>query len=98
METIKELLGSHPFFAGLSPNTVELIAGCASNVHFAEGDRIFEEGKPASLFYVIRHGRVALQVYSPRRGLWSLTPWTKERYSAGRGSSRPTSTSLTPGR
>lgn len=68
METMTELLGSHPFFAGLSPSAVELIAGCASNVHFAEGDHIFDEGKPANIFYVIRHGRVALEVYSPTKG------------------------------
>jgi CRP/FNR family transcriptional regulator, cyclic AMP receptor protein len=49
METITELLASHPFFAGLSPSAVELIAGCASNVHFAEGDRIFDEGEPAGV-------------------------------------------------
>ena len=64
METMTELLGSHPFFGGLSPSAVELIAGCASNVHFAEGDRIFDEGEPASLFYAIRHGGVALVVDS----------------------------------
>ena len=74
METMTELLGSHPFFAGLSPSAVELIAGCASNVHFAEGDHIFDEGKPANIFYVIRHGRVALECIPPRRGLWSSTP------------------------
>ena len=62
MEGIKELLGSHPFFAGLTPSALELITGCASNVHFAEGARIFDEGEPADLFYVIRHGRVALEV------------------------------------
>jgi CRP/FNR family cyclic AMP-dependent transcriptional regulator len=68
METIKELLESHPFFAGLTPGALELITGCASNVHFAEGDRIFDEGEPASLFYVIRHGRVALEAHSPAKG------------------------------
>ena len=68
MATMKELLGSHPFFAGLSPSAVELIAGCASNAHFADGDRIFDEGKPANIFYVIRHGRVALEVHSPTKG------------------------------
>jgi len=68
METIKDLLEGHPFFAGLSPSALELIAGCASNVHFAEGDRIFNQGEPASLFYVLRHGRVALEVYSPAKG------------------------------
>ena len=68
METTTELLGSHPFFAGLSPSAVELIAGCASNVHFGEGARIFGQGEPAEQFYVIRHGRVALEVYSPVKG------------------------------
>jgi CRP/FNR family transcriptional regulator, cyclic AMP receptor protein len=68
METIKDLLESHPFFTGLSPDVLELIAGCASNVHFDAGCRIFEQGEPASLFYVIRSGRVALEVHSPAKG------------------------------
>ena len=68
METIEDLLESHPFFAGLSPYALELIAGCASNVHFDEGSRIFDQGEPANLFYVIRHGRVALEVHSPTKG------------------------------
>jgi len=68
METIEDLLESHPFFAGLSPYALELIAGCASNVHFDEGSYIFEQDEPASLFYVIRSGRVALEVHSPAKG------------------------------
>lgn len=68
METIEDLLESHPFFAGLSPSAVELIAGCASNVHFSEGARIFDQGEPANQFYVIRRGRVALEVHSPAKG------------------------------
>jgi CRP-like cAMP-binding protein len=68
METIADLLESHPFFAGLSPYALELIAGCASNVHFDEGSRIFDQGEPASQFYVIRDGRVALEVHSPAKG------------------------------
>jgi CRP/FNR family cyclic AMP-dependent transcriptional regulator len=68
METMEELLGSHPFFAGLGGETVRLMAGCASNVHFRAGDYIFGEGEPAGRFYVIRHGRVALEIHSPGRG------------------------------
>src|SRR5271157_1998957 len=68
MATMEELLGSHPFFAGLSDSAIQLIAGCASNVHFAAGDYIFGEGETASRFYVIRHGRVALEIHSPARG------------------------------
>ena len=68
MATIEELLGGHPFFTGLGASAVQLIAGCASNVHFAAGDYIFGEGEAASRFYVIRHGRVALEIHSPTRG------------------------------
>jgi CRP/FNR family transcriptional regulator, cyclic AMP receptor protein len=68
METMEELLGRHPFFAGLDADAMRLIAACATNVHFAEGVDIFGEGEAASRFYVIRHGRVALQYHSPARG------------------------------
>jgi CRP/FNR family cyclic AMP-dependent transcriptional regulator len=68
VETIEDLLESHPFFAGLNPSALRLIAGCASNVHFDEGSLIFDQGEPASRFYVIRDGRVALEVHSPAKG------------------------------
>jgi len=68
MQTIEELLSSHPFFAGLDADAMRLLAGCASNVHFAEGELIFGEGEAADRFYVIRHGRAALQLHSPARG------------------------------
>jgi CRP/FNR family transcriptional regulator, cyclic AMP receptor protein len=68
MATMEELLGGHPFFAGLGTSTIQLITGCASNVHFAAGDYIFSQGEAADHFYVIRHGRVALEIHSPTRG------------------------------
>jgi CRP/FNR family cyclic AMP-dependent transcriptional regulator len=68
MTTMEELLGGHPFFAGLGTSAVQLIAGCAANVHVGAGDYIFGAGEAASRFYVIRHGRVALEVHSPARG------------------------------
>ena len=68
METMEELHGGHPFFAGLDVGAVRLMTGCASNVHFAVGEYIFGEGEAAGRFYVIRHGRVALEIRSPARG------------------------------
>jgi len=68
MQTIEELLSGHPFFAGLDADAMRLMSGCASNVHFAAGEFIFAEGEEASHFYVIRHGRVALEIHSPARG------------------------------
>ena len=35
MRTLVEYLPEHPFFAGLDPAAMELVVGCAQNVHFA---------------------------------------------------------------
>lgn len=64
MQTIAEYLPHHPFFAGLDDSVAALVAGCAVNVHFHPGQHLFREGEPADAFYVIRHGRVSLEVRS----------------------------------
>ncbi|HEY1389863.1 MAG TPA: cyclic nucleotide-binding domain-containing protein [Ktedonobacterales bacterium] len=68
MQTIEQELAHHPFFDGLDPRFVGLIAGCGSNVQFEQDADIFREGEPADRFYVIRHGRVALETAAPHSG------------------------------
>ncbi|GAB3260352.1 Crp/Fnr family transcriptional regulator [Nocardioides dilutus] len=65
VQTIADYLPEHPFFAGLDPAALELAAGCAVNVHFRPGEFLFHEGDPADTFYVLRHGRVSLQMRTP---------------------------------
>ena len=65
MQTIADYLPQHPFFTGLPEPVVALVAGCAVNVHFRPGQHLFHEGEPADTFYVIRHGRVSLEVRAP---------------------------------
>lgn len=65
MQTIAEYLPDHPFFAGLDPEVLDLAAGCAVNVHFRPGEFLFHEGDPADTFYVLRQGRVSLQMRTP---------------------------------
>ena len=65
MEPMTELIAESPLFAGLPPATIELAAGCARNVAFGAGTRILTEGETAATFYLIRRGRVALQVRRP---------------------------------
>jgi CRP-like cAMP-binding protein len=67
-----ELLRNHPFFAGLSDDALQLIAGCASNVHVAQDHFLFRLGDPADRFFVVRHGRVALELHAPGRGVHVL--------------------------
>ena len=68
MRTIETLIHDVPIFQGMSQEALELVAGCATNVRFADGEMLFREGDDADVFYVIRHGRVALDMYVPARG------------------------------
>lgn len=65
MRTIAQYLPQHPFFAGLDDSVAALVAGCARNVHFRPGEHLFHEGDPADAFFVVRHGRVSLEVRAP---------------------------------
>ena len=65
---IEALLQEHPFFQGLEPDYVAFIAGCGKNVTFQAGDYVFREGEPADQFYIIRHGKVQLEIFVPERG------------------------------
>ncbi|HYB35203.1 MAG TPA: cyclic nucleotide-binding domain-containing protein [Mycobacterium sp.] len=71
MTTLEGVLAEHPFFSGLDPRYLELAAGCASNMRFDAGQLILREGEEAEHFYLIREGKVALEVSAPGRG--SLT-------------------------
>jgi CRP-like cAMP-binding protein len=68
MQTIAEVLTEAPFLHGLAPEYVELVAGCARNVHFDAGSILFREGEPADTFYVLRSGSVAIETYAAGRG------------------------------
>lgn len=67
MKSIRDLLAEHPFFAGLEPADIDLLAGCGTNVHFRAGQRIMVEGDPADVFYVLRSGRVSIEIGVPGR-------------------------------
>ena len=65
MRTIAEELPDHPFFAGLDSDALALVAGCAVNMHARPGEYLFREGEPADSFFVVREGRVALEMRLP---------------------------------
>lgn len=68
MRSVGRLLTGHPFFAGLDEPTGTLLESCAHNVHFRAGAYLFREGEAADRFFVIRRGRVALDVHAPGQG------------------------------
>ncbi|MBI4419145.1 MAG: cyclic nucleotide-binding domain-containing protein [Ignavibacteriales bacterium] len=68
METLQPILAEHPFFQKLEPEYLALITGCASNVKFDAGTYIFREGEEAHHFYLIRQGKVGLEIFIPELG------------------------------
>jgi CRP/FNR family transcriptional regulator, cyclic AMP receptor protein len=68
MESLEGILAEHPFLQGMSREHVQLLTGCASNARFDPGKFVFRAGEEANQFYIIREGKVALEIFSPDRG------------------------------
>jgi CRP/FNR family transcriptional regulator, cyclic AMP receptor protein len=68
MENLEPLLAEHPFLQDLAPAHIAIITGCARNVRFEQGQFLFREGEQANHFFIVRHGKVALEVEAPPRG------------------------------
>lgn len=68
MESLKRILAESPFLKDLEPHHLELITGCASNVRFESGKYLFHEGEEAERFFVIRTGKINVEIYTPDRG------------------------------
>ena len=67
-QTLEPLLRGHKFFAGLDSEYLTLLTGCASNAVFPADSFLFREGTPADAFFLIREGRLALEIAAPNRG------------------------------
>lgn len=68
MEGLERIIKEQPFFAELSDDFAALVTGCAKNVRFEPGEYLYREGGEATEFFLIREGRVALEMAAPGRG------------------------------
>lgn len=68
MDGMKRIVSEHRFFTGLSQEFTNLVTGCCKNVRFDAGQFLLHEGENADQIYLIRYGRVALQISAPGRG------------------------------
>jgi CRP-like cAMP-binding protein len=65
MEGLERIVLAHPFFAGLEAELGPVVSGCARNHRFNPGQYLAHEGDPADEFFLIRHGKVALEILPP---------------------------------
>ena len=68
METVRDMLATQPFLAGLSKEQRDKLLPWARKATFPTGARIFEEGRGADRFWIVREGRVSLETQVPGRG------------------------------
>ena len=68
MEDLSRILREHPFLEGLSPESIATLTGCASNRKFEVGEYLCREGEQADVFYLLRAGKVALEIHIPQHG------------------------------
>ncbi len=65
MEGLERILREHPFFSQFPEDQIMLVTGCARNHRFDAGQYLFREGESADEFFLIRHGKVALEIAAP---------------------------------
>jgi CRP/FNR family transcriptional regulator, cyclic AMP receptor protein len=64
---LKHILEGHAFLKDLPSRYLDLLVGCASNHRFEDGSYLFHIGQPADKFYLIRSGRVGLELEMTHR-------------------------------
>ena len=67
VESLEAIIANHSFFSDLEQRYVQSLTGCAANVRFDAGTYLFREGEPADHFYLIRQGKVAIEISAPPR-------------------------------
>jgi CRP-like cAMP-binding protein len=65
MEDLESILQKHSFLAGLKPEHVKLIVGCAKNLRFRPDEFLAREGQKEACMYLIRRGTVAIEAHAP---------------------------------
>jgi CRP/FNR family transcriptional regulator, cyclic AMP receptor protein len=68
VENLARLLKEHPFLRGIQQRHLEFLTGCAANVRYGAGEFVFKEGQESNAAYLLREGRIALEIAVPGRG------------------------------
>jgi CRP-like cAMP-binding protein len=61
-QAIEDYLSSHAFFSDMDGNYVDFLANSVAEVQIGEGEVIFHQGDRADKFYLLRQGKVSIQV------------------------------------
>jgi CRP-like cAMP-binding protein len=65
---LNERVAAHPFFHGMKPEHLGILAEGATEAKFEPEQFLFREGEPANRFYLIENGHVTLEAHEPANG------------------------------
>lgn len=67
-DELRAMCSDHAFLGGISERSLNALAACAELREYGPDNLLGREGEPADVFYLIRSGRVALEIHTPTRG------------------------------
>jgi CRP/FNR family transcriptional regulator, cyclic AMP receptor protein len=67
-EMLKAIVAAHPFVKGMTAAHLDVLVDCARLEVLEPGRLLFIEGQPASEFYMLQDGKIALEVHRPNDG------------------------------
>ena len=62
MKSIENYLSAHSFFSGLEDDFMKFLSNSAKELRIKKGEVLFQQGKHADKFYLLRSGQVSVQV------------------------------------
>ena len=61
-QSTTEYLSTHEFFSGFSDDNLKFLCECSSTREIKKGQILFRQGENAGKFYVVRNGRISIQM------------------------------------
>ena len=61
-QSITEYLSAHEFFSEFSDDVLKFLCECSSTREIKKGQILFRQGENADKFYVVRSGRISIQM------------------------------------
>ena len=62
MQPKEDYLSTHAFFKGLNEDFLKFMSEFATEKHLNKGEVLFQQGKTADKFYLVRKGQVSVQI------------------------------------
>lgn len=71
-QSLEVVLREHALTRGMSEEHLRFLTGCAQEARYEKGSYLFRVGEESNALYLVRHGRIALEIPVPGRGVVAI--------------------------